>query len=63
MLCNPLVHGGAPLGWRQRGDGVADAMKFLDGAAGLIAAMRRPKRMAEQPELHLLPHLEQACPT
>ena len=45
----------------ERGDGVADAAKFLDGATELIAAMRRPDWVAEQPELHLLPHLEQAC--
>jgi hypothetical protein len=47
----------------QRGDGVADAANFLDGTAGLIAAVRRPNRVAEQPELHLLPHLEEACKT
>ena len=45
----------------ERGDGVADAAKFVDGATELIAAMRRPNWVAEQPELHLLPHLEQAC--
>jgi hypothetical protein len=47
----------------ERGDSVADAANFLDGTAGLIAAVRRPNRVAEQPELHLLPHLEQACKT
>ena len=45
----------------ERGDGVADATEFLDGAAELIAAMRRPNWVAEEPELHLLPHLERAC--
>ena len=45
----------------ERGDGVADAANFLAGATELIAAMRRPNWVAEQPELHLLPHLEQAC--
>lgn len=45
----------------ERGDGVADASQFVDGADELIAAMRRPNWVAEQPELHLLPHLEQAC--
>ena len=45
----------------ERGDGVADAAKFLDGAAELIAAMQRPNWVAEEPEVHLLPHLEQAC--
>jgi len=45
----------------ERGDGVADAMQFVDGAAELIAAMQRPNWVAEEPEAHLLPHLEQAC--
>jgi hypothetical protein len=45
----------------ERGDGVADATQFADGAAELIAAMRRPHWVAEEPELHLLPHLERAC--
>ena len=45
----------------ERRDGVADATKFLDGAAELIAAMQRPNWVAEQPEVHLLPHLKQAC--
>jgi hypothetical protein len=44
-----------------RGDGVADASQFTAGAAELIAAMQRPNWVAEQPELHLLPHLERAC--
>jgi hypothetical protein len=45
----------------ERGDGVADASQFAEGAAELLAAMRRPNWVAEQPEMHLLPHLEQAC--
>jgi hypothetical protein len=45
----------------ERGDGVADATQFVDGASELIAAMRRPNWVAEQPELHLLPHLQRAC--
>jgi hypothetical protein len=45
----------------ERGDGVADAAQFADGAAELVAAMRRPHWVAEEPELHLLPHLERAC--
>jgi hypothetical protein len=40
---------------------VGDAAKFVDGAAELIAAMRRPNWVAEEPEVHLLPALEQAC--
>ena len=45
----------------ERGDGVADAKAFVDGATELITAMRRPNWVAEQPEAHLLPHLEEAC--
>jgi len=45
----------------ERGEGVADASQLAGGADELLAAMRRPNWVAEQPELHLLPHLEQAC--
>jgi hypothetical protein len=45
----------------ERGEGVADASQFVDGASELIAAMRCPNWVAEQPEMHLLPHLERAC--
>jgi hypothetical protein len=45
----------------ERGDGIAGATQFVDGAAELIAAMQRPNWVAEEPELHLLPHLEHAC--
>jgi hypothetical protein len=47
----------------ERGEGVADATAFADGAVELIDAMRRPKWVAEEPELHLLPHIERACKT
>lgn len=45
----------------ERGHGVADASQFADGAGELIDAMRRLNWVAEEPELHLLPHLERAC--
>jgi len=45
----------------ERGRGVADAGQFAEGAAELLAAMQRPNWVAEQPESHLLPHLERAC--
>lgn len=45
----------------ERGEGVADALQFSEGASELIAAMRRPNWVAEQPEVHLLPHLKKAC--
>ena len=44
----------------ERGEGVADASQFAGGAEELVLAMRRPNWVAEQPELHLLPHLERA---
>ena len=47
----------------ERGEGVADATSFTDGAVELIDAMRLFKWVAEEPELHLLPHIERACKT
>jgi hypothetical protein len=41
----------------ERGEGVADAGAFAQGAEELVDAMRRPNWVAEQPEVHLLPHL------
>jgi hypothetical protein len=45
----------------ERGHGVADARAFSDGARELVAAMEEPNWVAEEPEIHLLPHLRQAC--
>ena len=45
----------------ERGTGVADAVTFAAGAAELVDAMRRPEWVAEEPELHLLPHVDRAC--
>ena len=47
----------------ERGEGVADANAFANGAVELIDAMRLPKWVAEEPERHLLPHIERACET
>jgi len=44
-----------------RGEGIADARPFVDGAVELVDAMRSPKWVTEEPEAHLLPHLQQAC--
>jgi hypothetical protein len=41
--------------------GVGDASAFATGAEELVAAMREPNWVAEDPEAHLLPHLEAAC--
>ena len=47
----------------ERGEGVADATAFAAGAVELVDAMRLPKWVAEEPEIHLLPHIETACRT
>ena len=47
----------------ERGDGVADAGAFVAGAVELIDAMRRSSWVSEEPEVHLFPHIEQACRT
>jgi hypothetical protein len=44
-----------------RGEGISDATSFVGGAAELTDAMRHPAWVAEQPEVHLLPHIERAC--
>lgn len=44
-----------------RGDGVADAGAFVPGAEALVEAMRTRNWVAEQPEVHLLPHLQHCC--
>jgi len=43
------------------GRGLGDAAAFADAATELVAAMRAPEWVAEEPEVHLLPHLETAC--
>ena len=45
----------------ERGEGVGDATAYAAGALELVDAMRRPNWVAEEPEAHLLPHVEQAC--
>ena len=45
----------------ERGEGVADAAPFAAGALELVQAMQRAKWVAEEPDLHLQPHLERAC--
>jgi hypothetical protein len=45
----------------ERGEGVADARGYVRGASELVAAMQAPGWVAEQPEKHLLRHLEAAC--
>jgi hypothetical protein len=45
----------------ERGEGVADAAAFVAGVGELLAAMQAPAWVAEDPDLHLLPHLRRAC--
>jgi len=44
-----------------RGQGIGDAAQLVSGAGELVAAFRQPTWVAEQPELHLLPHVEAWC--
>jgi hypothetical protein len=45
----------------ERGHGVADGRWLLPGVSELVAALERNDWVAEEPEAHLLPHLERAC--
>jgi hypothetical protein len=41
-----------------RGQGIGAAAQLVPGATELIAAFRKPGWVAEQPEVHLLPHVQ-----
>ena len=45
----------------QRGRGIGDAGQLVPGAGELVAAFSEPAWVAEQPELHLRPHVEAWC--
>jgi hypothetical protein len=45
----------------ERGEGIADALLFVPGVEELLAEMRSPAWVAEEPELHLLPHVQRSC--
>jgi hypothetical protein len=45
----------------ERGEGVADGLAFAPGVEELVAALQEERWVAEEPELHLLPHIERAC--
>lgn len=47
----------------ERREGVADATGFVAGVFELVDAMRTPSWVAEEPGVHLLPHIERACRT
>jgi hypothetical protein len=44
-----------------RGQGIGDAAQLVSGATELIAAFGHPRWVAEQAEVHLLPHAESWC--
>jgi len=44
-----------------RGRGVDAAAQLLPGAGELVAAFGEPHWVAEEPEFHLLPHVEEWC--
>lgn len=45
----------------ERGQGIADGAQLVSGASELVEAFRQPTWVAEQPEVHLLPHVEAWC--
>ena len=44
-----------------RGHGIGDAAQLVPGASELTAAFSQPAWVAEQPEIHLRPHVEAWC--
>jgi hypothetical protein len=47
----------------ERGRGVGDGRRLAPGARELVDALELPEWVAEEPDVHLLPHLERACAT
>src|SRR5437660_1514378 len=45
----------------ERGHGVTDAARLLPGARELVAAFSQSDWVAEEPEIHLRPHVEAWC--
>jgi hypothetical protein len=45
----------------ETGRGVGDAERLVPGASDLLAAFQEPLWVTEQPEDHLLPHVERWC--
>jgi len=44
-----------------RGRGIGDAAQLVPGASELVAAFTKPAWVAEEPEIHLRPHVEGWC--
>jgi len=45
----------------ERGHGIGDAGQLVPGVSELVAAFRQSDWVAEQPEVHLRPHVEAWC--
>jgi hypothetical protein len=45
----------------ERGRGIAAGLRLAPGARELVDALELPDWVAEEPDAHLLPHLERAC--
>jgi hypothetical protein len=45
----------------QRGHGIADGGWIAESVRALLAALEAPDWIAEDPDIHLLPHLQRAC--
>ena len=52
-----------PTRWEgdDRGHGVGDAAQLVAGASELVTALSQSKWVAEQPEVHVRPHVEAWC--
>src|SRR5690349_15694937 len=52
-----------PMRWDgdTRGSGIGDAVQLVPGATEMVTAFGEHDWVAEQPELHLLPHIEDWC--
>jgi hypothetical protein len=45
----------------ERGHGIADGSAFAPGVHRLAEALAEEAWVAEEPDLHLFPHIERAC--
>ena len=45
----------------QRGEGIADGGWIIEDVRNLLTALQMEKWIAEDPDMHLLPHIQHAC--
>jgi hypothetical protein len=45
----------------QRGEGIADGRWIVEDVRDLVAALETANWIAEDPDMHLLPHIQHAC--